>query len=242
METNEPRTTQPNGEIADESGENFGEGSGWTTTKQAAKVLGVSRRMVQEYVRRGELEAFVEGQGVNKTYYVSIDSLNSLRERRRREAGSAPNVADISSSIDNLANQREGVGEVLFQTIKRLETRAAEAADLRARLELSTQAESTLREALERERSRADRAEEELGELRRRLQEHAQPRGSPQKPSTPETSQAAPSLEEEGPAQEPQPEPQPSPTTSSEVRGEVQMQAGVEERRRSWWRRFFFGP
>jgi helix-turn-helix protein len=32
-------------------------GSGWTTTKQAAKVLGVSRRSVQGYVRRGILEA-----------------------------------------------------------------------------------------------------------------------------------------------------------------------------------------
>ncbi len=34
-----------------------GESSGWTTTKIAAKVLGVSRRTVQGYVYRGELEA-----------------------------------------------------------------------------------------------------------------------------------------------------------------------------------------
>jgi transposase len=43
-------------EVAEELGENFA-GSGWTSTKQAAKVLGVSRRSVQGYVRRGILEA-----------------------------------------------------------------------------------------------------------------------------------------------------------------------------------------
>ncbi len=54
----------------------------------------------------------------------------------------------------------------------RLDSRAAEVGDLRARLELTAQAESTLREALERERAaherereRADRLEQENREL-----------------------------------------------------------------------------
>ena len=51
------------------------EGSGWVSTKQAAKELGVSRRMVQEYVRRGTLEALTEGEGVSKTHYASTASL-----------------------------------------------------------------------------------------------------------------------------------------------------------------------
>src|SRR4051812_42500521 len=85
MESDDPTSTHPNSEISDTTGESTGEtgeDSGWVTTKVAAKALGVSRRMVQEYVRRGELQAIVEGKGVNKTYYVSIDSLSALRERR----------------------------------------------------------------------------------------------------------------------------------------------------------------
>jgi excisionase family DNA binding protein len=83
---------ESHGEAAEEHGgqeEGRSEGSGWVSTEQAAKALGVSRRMVQEYVRRGTLEALTEGEGVSKTYYVSIDSLNALRERRGRGANPA---------------------------------------------------------------------------------------------------------------------------------------------------------
>jgi hypothetical protein len=56
---------------------------------------------------------------------------------------------------------------VLQQVIQRLEARTAEAAELKARLELTAQAESTAREERERlladlERERTDRLEEEL--------------------------------------------------------------------------------
>ncbi|MBA3388242.1 MAG: helix-turn-helix domain-containing protein, partial [Rubrobacter sp.] len=94
MERDSPRKAEPppnnpaepsdedNGELGEEQVDIAGS-SGYTTTKQAAKALGVSRRTVQSYVRRGELEAVVEGEGVEKTFFVSIDSLNALRERRR---------------------------------------------------------------------------------------------------------------------------------------------------------------
>lgn len=219
MDADDPTPANHNAEPPDDlderSGAGFagsGEGSGWTTTKQAAKVLGVSRRMVQTYVRREELEATVEGEGVTKRYYVSIDSLNALRERRRREAKDAPVRGEVSSGTKPTAHTEsepgEGVGEVLLRTIERLEARAAEAADLRARLELAAQTESTLREALERERQRADRFEAELGELRNT---------APVPPGSPET---APEGDAEGKAPEPQ-----EPT-----------------QRRSWLYRFFFGP
>ncbi len=136
----------------------------------------MSRRMVQEYVRRGEPRAIAEGKGVNKMYHVSIDSLNVLRERR--EAKDSPELTGSSPTSDRPANPGEDVGEgadgVLHQVIQRLEVRTAEAAELKARLELTAQAETNAREErerlladLERERERADRLEEELHQARR---------------------------------------------------------------------------
>lgn len=83
-----------------------------------------------------------------------------------QEAKRSTSFTSDSSTIQESANLGEGpselVGEVLRQIIDRLETRTAEAADLRARLELTERTESTLRENLERERERADRLEAEL--------------------------------------------------------------------------------
>ena len=181
MESDDPTSARPNSELSDVTRERAGEtgeDSGWVTTKVAAKALGVSRRMVQEYVRRGELQAIVEGKGVNKTYYVSIDSLSALRARRKREAKDAPNLTNSSSALGRTANLNvdisESTSEVLHRIIEKLEARTAEAADLKARLELTAQAETTAREErerlltdLEKERERADRLEEELNQARR---------------------------------------------------------------------------
>jgi predicted nuclease with TOPRIM domain len=57
----------------------------------------------------------------------------------------------------------------------RLETRAAENAELRTRLELTEQTDSTLREQLDRERTRADELAEETRELREKLEVARQP-------------------------------------------------------------------
>ena len=198
-----------------ERAEGRSEGSGWVSTKQAAKALGVSRRMVQEYVRRGKLEALTEGEGVSKTYYVSIDSLNALRERRGSEANAASRHSEVSSRL-NYTPKRGGssgevIGEVLREAIERLEARAAEAAELQARLELTAQAESSLREALERERERANRLEAELREARR---------SPPEPPDSSETvSEGASSLAISA--------------TPPEAQETLQ--------RRSWLYRFFFG-
>ena len=182
MDADRPIPAQSDDEVKGEAGEvqvttpdEPREGAGWTTTKAAAKALGVTRRTVQEYVRKGELEAFVEGEGVAKKYYVSVDSLAALRERRRRGAKEAPAIADVSSWAENSEKvgegRREALGEVLRRAIERLETRTAEAADLRARLELTEKAESTLRESLERERERADALQLETERLRTELEE-----------------------------------------------------------------------
>jgi excisionase family DNA binding protein len=134
-----------------DNGEQLAEGSGWTTTKQAAKALGVSRRTVQGYVRRGLLEAVEQGSGVEKTFYVSIDSLNALLDRRRQEHEGAPQIEEVSRSWERAENVGEGLGETLRRLAERLEARTAEAAELRVRLELTERTETTLREELERE-------------------------------------------------------------------------------------------
>ena len=182
MDTDRPIPARSDDEVSGEVDEVQGrmrdeprEGAGWTTTKAAAKALGVTRRTVQEYVRRGELEAFVEGEGVAKKYYVSIDSLTNLRERRRREAKVAPGIAGVSPWAERPEKagegSREALSELLRRAIERLETRTAEAADFRARLELTEKAESTLRESLERERERADALQLETARLRTELEE-----------------------------------------------------------------------
>jgi hypothetical protein len=157
-------------------------GSGWTTTKQAAKVLGLSRRSVQGYVRRGILEAQEEGEGVNKRFFVSIDSLNALSERRRREAGEAADFAEASAEMEHAANLAANAGESLRHVIDRLEVRTEEATELRIRLELTEKAQSSLEEALADERRRREEAEREREDLRRQLDALREARESPESP------------------------------------------------------------
>ena len=157
------------GEASRERGEDLA-GSGWTTTKQAAKVLGVSRRSVQGYVRRGILEAREEGEGVNKRFFVSIDSLNELRARRSEEALASEDFAAAASEAEETANLAANAGEGLRHVVDRLEARTVEATELRVRLEITERAESTLREELAEERSRREEAERAREELQRELE------------------------------------------------------------------------
>lgn len=159
--------------------------SGWTTTKQAAKVLGVSRRSVQGYVRRGLLEAREEGEGVNKTFYISIDSLNTLRNRRKSETPSPNDAAGASPVYDDAANAPANSAEILRHAIDRLEARTAEATELRIRLELTERTQSSLEEALREERRRREEAEQRVEELVQRL------KAPPESPESAEESEGA---------------------------------------------------
>src|SRR5215204_6538723 len=69
------------GNLADASADLRGS-SGWVTTKVAAEALGVDPRTVRTYINRGELDAKVEGEDVEKPYLVAIDSLHALRVLR----------------------------------------------------------------------------------------------------------------------------------------------------------------
>ncbi len=183
-------SAQPSGEPTRDFREDLG-ASGWTTTKQAAKVLGVSRRSVQGYVGRGLLEAREEGEGVNRRFLISIDSLNSLAYRRRREADATANFADASPESGEPASSFANTGEGLRHLIERLEARTAEATELRIRLELTERTQSTLEEELEE-------AEHELAELRRRVGHASEPSDAPQVAAE-EPERAAPQSAAEAP-------------------------------------------
>src|SRR5215207_10177316 len=203
-------STQHPGEVVGERGEDLAE-SGWTTTKQAAKVLGVSRRSVQGYVRQGILEARDEGEGVNKRFLVSIDSLNALNARRRREVGARANFAEASAGLEKTAKLAANTGEGLRHVIARLEARTEEATELRIRLELTEKAQSTLEDDLAEERRRREQAEREREDLRRKLEALREP------------PQGAGTLEEAPERAQPQ-----------SAAGEAQ-----EAAQRPWWRRVF---
>ena len=133
--------------------------SGWTTTAAAARALGVSPRTVRLYIERGELYGKLEEGTVKRVWLVSIDSINTLRARR----GTGGTVPESSPDI------AETVPDAMRDLALRLESRAAEAAELRTRLELTAQTQSTvkeerirLEEALARERERAEQLQAEL--------------------------------------------------------------------------------
>src|SRR3954466_13175286 len=133
--------------------------SGWTTTAAAAKALNVSPRTVRLYIERGELSGKLEEGTDKRVWLVSIDSINTLRARRGTGGIVPENTPEIAVTIP----------EAMHDLAVRLESRAAEAAELRTRLELTAQAQSTveverkrLEEALARERERAEKLQAEL--------------------------------------------------------------------------------
>jgi hypothetical protein len=54
----------------------------WVGTDVAAKAVRVSSRTNSRYIERGELEAKPQGEGVNRDWLVSVDSLHALRFSR----------------------------------------------------------------------------------------------------------------------------------------------------------------
>jgi hypothetical protein len=151
--------------------------SGWTTTEVAAASLGVTPRTIRSYIQQGELVGELEGKGIDQAWKVSIASLEELRDKRK-SLGKQNRRNRKSSAIE------EDFAEVIESLSARLETRVAEAADLKARLELTAKAETTLqaerdrliadldreREERERERERAEQLQEEAKQLHAELE------------------------------------------------------------------------
>jgi hypothetical protein len=174
---------------------------GEVTTQQAARSLGISPRTVRWHIEQGNLEARPEGKGVNRTWLVSIASLQAFRDARQAAGGMPRGYRASAEHADITA---EGPGEAVRVLAERLEDAAARAAEYRVRLELTEQAESTLRAELAEERRRREDAERERDELRRRLEASREalpePRELPVSPGPSDT--ATDTTEERGGPQE----------------------------------------
>ena len=140
--------------------------SGWVSTQQAARALGISPRTVRWHIEQGNLEAIPEGEGVRRSWLVSIDSLQSFRDARQA-AGDMPRPN--RGSAEGAGIVADSPGDAVRVLAERLEEAAARAAEYRVRLELTEQAESTLRAELEEAHRRREEAERDRDELRRQL-------------------------------------------------------------------------
>ncbi len=217
--------------------------SGWVSTQQAAKALGISPRTVRWHIEQGNLEAKPEGEGVERTWRVSVDSLQALRDSRQSAATSPRGSRGPGIGADIAA---ESPGNAIRELADRLveEARRAEAA--RVRLELSEKAQSTLEAELAEERRRSKEAERERDELRRELEALKEQRESPVSPGPRETS-----TEEHGDPQEAREATQraaetlrvpgaPKTATVGTDRGQPRPSTTTPQKpaqRRPWWRR-----
>src|ERR671912_927931 len=187
--------------------------TGWVTTDVAAKAVRVSPRTIRRYIDQRKLQAKPQGEGVRREWLVSVDSLHALRASRTTE-GDVPDVSPGVEPVDSIA-------DVVREMAARLERRAEEAAELRVRLELTEQAQSTLDE--ERRRALDD-----LEDARRRLAEAERERD--------ELRQELEVLKESSEEPSESPEPRSTTSTPTEPSGEAQ-EAAVDQR--GWFRRFF---
>jgi len=150
--------------------------SGWVTTKQAARSLGISPRTVRWHIEQGNIVAIPQGEGVQRTWLVSIDSLQAFR-RARQAATDLP----YNDRIDTrgAAITPDTNGNPIRELADRLAEEAARAAEYRVRLELTEQTQSTLESELAAERRRREEAERERDELRLRLEKPPEPPDAP---------------------------------------------------------------
>jgi hypothetical protein len=130
--------------------------SGWVTTEVAARAIRVSPRTIRRLIQRGDIEAKPQGEGVKRTWLVSIDSLHRLRASRPGEDTSSQDVRDEPEEVS------ASIAEVLREMSLRLEQRTAEAVEMRTRLELTERTHSTAEEEAKRLKQENERLRKEL--------------------------------------------------------------------------------
>jgi hypothetical protein len=166
--------------------------SGWVGTQQAARTLGVSPRTVRWHIEQGNLVAKPEGEGVRRSWLVSIDSLQAFRQARQYATYPPESNRAGAGGADIAA---ESLGNPIRELADRLAEEAARAAEYRVRLELTEQAQSSLEEELAAERVRREQAEVERDELRRMLEASSKATGAPEtvseEPDSTQSTQAA---------------------------------------------------
>lgn len=141
--------------------------AGWVTTQVAARSLAISPRTVRWHIEQGHIEAKPQGEGVKRSWLVSIDSLQAFRDARQRQGQSPGGFREIQKSADRVAAQTPG--NPIRELADRLVEEASRASEFRVRLEISEKAASTLREELAEERRRREEAERERNDLRQEL-------------------------------------------------------------------------
>jgi hypothetical protein len=140
--------------------------AGWVTTQVAARSLAISPRTVRWHIEQGHLEAKPQGEGVKRSWLVSIDSLQAFRDARQRQEQSPGGFRETQKSADIAA---QTPGNPIRELADRLVEEASRASEFRVRLEISEKAASTLREELAEERRRREDAERERNDLRLEL-------------------------------------------------------------------------
>jgi excisionase family DNA binding protein len=140
------------------------------TTGQAAKILKVSDRGVRKMIDRGELEDVPDERGRHRIPQREVHRL--LQERREASPAAPGERRGEADTTESLQASQEAA-----ELRARVEGLQRDLGRLEGRLELTAQAESTLREQLDRERELADIDREYLQgqveaaqEERRRLQ------------------------------------------------------------------------
>ena len=203
----------PYGALMQHDRGNITEHGGWVTTRQAARALNVMPRQVRNYIAAGDLEGRKEGNGVTERWLVSISSVEALRQKRHSEDKLPRQYRDVSGDAEDTGQSAGNTAELIRELAARLEDAQYELGRAESRLELTSQAESTLREDLARERKRAEAERERAERLEAELREA-------QKQPT-ELREAPETVSED----------------TEKVDAPPEQQESTEHR--SWWRRFF---
>ena len=140
--------------------------AGWVTTQVAAKSLAISPRTVRWHIEQGHIDAKPQGEGVRRSWLVSIESLQAFRDARQRQGQSPGGFREAQKSADIAA---QPLGNPIRELADRLVEEASRASEFRVRLEISEKAASTLREELADERRRREEAERERNDVRQEL-------------------------------------------------------------------------
>jgi helix-turn-helix protein len=180
--------------------------SGWVTTEVAAEALGVSPRTVRDYISGGKLQAKPEGEGVERRWLISIDSVQALRQTRRNAGQAAGRSPRAAAAEPRGGEPAANIAADLLISVQDLQYKLGRA---EARAEITERAESTVREErdrllddLERERRRADQERERAQGLEAELRALRETRESPVSPGpseSPTPTAAGPHATTEGP-------------------------------------------
>jgi excisionase family DNA binding protein len=131
------------------------EGEDFYTVEQAAKVLKLTEGRIRQMLRAGELEGIPPERSGERGWRIPMHAVHDRDrppriERPERPPEAPERLADLEAEVRDL-RYRLGLSE--------------------GRLELTQRAESTFREALEREQERADRERDRAEDLQRQLEE-----------------------------------------------------------------------